>query len=88
MRESDSASFTPEELLSGCGCSWGPDRNGIYCMPPLQAMTAVGVLVKALLPGTAIALRLKGYTPVALNPPDMVWVAIAFDHADEKMEDN
>ena len=57
-------------------------------MPPLRAITAVGVLVKCLLPGTAIALQLKGYTPVALNPPDMVWGVIAFDHADEKMEEN
>ena len=86
MQETDSTSFITKELLSGCSCD--PDRNGIYRMPPLRAMTAVGVLVKGLLPGTAIALRLKGYTPVVLNPPDMVWVVIAFDHADEKMVEN
>lgn len=57
-------------------------------MPPLSARTAVGVLVSGLLPGTLIALRFRGNTPVALNPEIIVCGVIALDQAAEKREEN
>ena len=57
-------------------------------MPPLRATTAVGVLVSASFPGTCIALRLRGKTPVALNPETIGCGVIALDQANEKSEEN